>query len=167
MRLEHLCRITMQYTGESSWHRPYLRSDGSSEQEFGYGTGDGTVTGALEGTLTWVNTPERREDGVWLPNLRGFIKGTKDAELLVFFNGLSIDGASPDRRRAIVGQVRLVTEHEPWRWLSTVFLVGEGEIDARILQWWFDAYVCVNDTVPYPPAIGAQPPERFRQGTPR
>jgi hypothetical protein len=34
----------------------------------------------------------------------------------------------------------------------------------RVLQWWVDVYVCVNDTVEFPPAIGAQPPERFRQG---
>jgi hypothetical protein len=157
----------MQYTGESSWHAPYLRPDGNrNEQEFGYGTGDGTVTGDLEGTLTWVNCPERREDGVWLPNLRGFIKETGGGELLVFFDGLSIDGDWPDPRRVVVGRVNLVTEHEPLRWLNTVFLVGEGEIDARILQWWVDAYVCVNDKVPYPPKIGAQPPARFRQGDP-
>jgi hypothetical protein len=62
MRLEHLCRITMQYAGDSSWHAPYRRADGTSEQEFGYGTGDGTVTGdVVQGTLTWVNTPARRE----------------------------------------------------------------------------------------------------------
>jgi hypothetical protein len=45
MRLEHLCRITLQDTGNSSWHRPYRRPDGTSEQEFGYGSGGGTITG--------------------------------------------------------------------------------------------------------------------------
>ena len=109
MRLEHLCRITMQYTGDSSWHQPYTRPEGSSEQEFGYGTGDGTVTGELlNGTLTWVNTPERREDGVWMPNLRGFIKAADGGELLLSFTGLSIDGDSPERRRSIVGHVGLI-----------------------------------------------------------
>jgi len=61
--------------------------------------------------------------------------------------------------------VNLITGHDPLRWLNTCCCVGEGEIDARILQWWVDVYVCVNHTVEFPPAIGAQPPKRFRQGT--
>jgi hypothetical protein len=155
----------MRYTGDSSWHQPYQRSDGSSEQSFGYGTGEGTVTGdVVQGTLAWVNTPARREDGVWMPNLRGLIKASDGGELLLSFTGLSIDGEHSERRRSIVGQVGLITEHEPLRWLSTSFLVGEGEINARLLQWWIDAYVCVNDTVEYPPAIGVPAPGRFRQG---
>ncbi len=36
---------------DSSWHRPYVRSDGTSEQEFGYGTGDGTAAGNIDGQL--------------------------------------------------------------------------------------------------------------------
>jgi hypothetical protein len=137
MRLEHFCRIIMQYTGDSRWHSPYQRRDGQEgEQELGYGTGDGTVTGELlEGTLTWVNTTERREDGDW-----------------------------PGPWRSIIGHAGLITEHPPLRWLSTRWLVGEGEINARILRWWFDAYVCVNDAVEYPPAIGIPAPDRFRQG---
>jgi hypothetical protein len=103
---------------------------------------------------------------VWEPDLRGFIKAADGGELLASIKGLSIDGDWPEPRRAIAGQVTLVTEHEPLRWLNTCFLVGEGEIDARMLQWWVDVYVCVNDTVEYSPAIGAQPPERFRQGRP-
>jgi hypothetical protein len=165
MRLEPLCRMTMRYTGESSWQRPYARANGPSEQEFGYGTGEGTVTGeALEGTLTWVNTPRRREDGVWEPDLRGFIKAADGGELLVFFKGLSIDGNSPEPRRSIAGHVSLVTEHAPLRWVNTCILVGEGEIDARMLQWWIDVHVCVNDIVAYSPTVGAHAPERFRQG---
>lgn len=165
MRLEHLCRITLKYTGDSSWHQPYVRPDGTGQQEFGYGTGEGTVTGdLLNGTLTWVNTPARREDGVWLPNLRGFIKADDGGELLLGFDGLSIDGDWPEPRRALVGRVDLITEHEPLRWLNTCFLVGEGEINARVLEWWVDAFVCVNDTVEYPPAVGFPAPARFRQG---
>ena len=157
----------MRYSGESCWQQPYQRPDGGGEQEFGYGTGDGTVTGDIvEGTLTWVNFPARREDGVWTPNLRGMIKLSGGGELLLSFAGLSIDGAYPQPRRAIVGQVGLITEHERLRWLNTCFLVGEGEINASVaLEWWLDAYVCVNDLVDYQPAIGSPAPARFRQGT--
>ncbi len=157
----------MQYAGGSSWHQPYRRPDGTSEQEFGYGTGGGTITGdVFAGTLTWVNCPARREDGVWMPDLRGSIKATDGGELLLSFSGLSIDGAYPQPRRAITGRVGLITEHEPLRWLNTCFLVGEGEINAsKALEWWLDAYVCVNDRVDYRPAIGSPAPARFRQGT--
>jgi hypothetical protein len=40
--------------------------------------------------------------------------------------------------------------------------VGEGEIDERE-NWWLDAYVCVNERAEGPPALGGDPPERFRQ----
>ncbi len=53
----------------------------------GYRQGD-----LINGTLTWVNVPRRREDGVWTPDLRGFIKADDGGELLVFIQGLSIDG---------------------------------------------------------------------------
>jgi len=155
----------MRYTGDSCWQAPYQRSDGGSEQEFGYGTGEGTVTGdVFQGALSWVNTPERREDGVWTPDLRGVIKADDGGELLLAFAGLSIDGEWPEPRRAIAGRVQLITEHEPLRWLNTCFIVGEGEIDAKVLQWWVDAYVCVNDAVPYVPKLGAPAPSRFQQG---
>jgi hypothetical protein len=135
MRLEHLCRVTMRYTGESSWHQPYQRPDGTSEQEFGHGAGTGSVTGdVFQGSLTWVNFPARREDGVWMPNLRGIIKASDGGELLLSFTGLSIDGDFPQPRRAIVGHVDMITEHEPLRWLNTCFLVGEAR-STRAPRW--------------------------------
>ena len=44
---------------EASWHRP-----NAGEEGLGFGRGDGTVSGELEGTVTWANYPRRREDGV-------------------------------------------------------------------------------------------------------
>jgi hypothetical protein len=41
--------------------------------------------------------------------------------------------------------------------------VGEGEIDEERENWWLDAYVCVNELAEGPPALGGEPPERFRQ----
>jgi hypothetical protein len=49
-----------------------------------------------------------------------------------------------------------------YRWLNTCFLVGEGEIDEEVEEWWLDAFVCVNDVAQGPPALGAEAPERFR-----
>ena len=39
-----------------------------------------------------------------------------------------------------------------------------GEIDEEREDWWLDVYVCLNEIAHGPPALGAQPPERFRQG---
>jgi hypothetical protein len=30
-------------------------------------------------------------------------------------------------------------------------------------EWWLAIYVCVNEDAQGPPALGAEPPERFRQ----
>ena len=47
----------MRY-GEVSWHWPYGGAEG-----IGYGLGDRTVSGELDGAVVWANYPRRREDG--------------------------------------------------------------------------------------------------------
>jgi len=91
---------------------------------------------------------------------------TRDgAEILVSIHGQSVQEAtSTGARRAILSRVELLTAHETYRWLNTSFIVGEGEIDEETEEWWVQAYVCVNEMVGHPPAIGEAPPERFRQG---
>jgi hypothetical protein len=157
MRLESFCRVSMRYVG-ASWHRPY---DG--EEGLGFGHGDGNVSGELEGTVTWANYPRRREDGVWTPNLRGVITTSAEEEVLLSVHGQSVEEHAAGARRAILARIELTTEAKPYRWLNTAFLVGEGEIDEERGNWWLDAYVCVNELAQGPPALGAQPPERFRQ----
>ena len=157
MRLEPFCRVSMRY-GAASWHRPY-----GGEEGLGFGQGDGTVSGELEGTVQWANYPRRREDGVWAPNLRGTIATRDGDEVLLSVHGQSIEEAVPRGRRAILARVELTTDVDRWRWLNTCFLVGEGEIDEEREEWWLDTFVCVNEQAQGPPAIGAEPPERFRQ----
>jgi hypothetical protein len=78
-----------------------------------------------------------------------------------------VDEDTPAARRAILARIELTTEAEAFRWLNTCFVVGEREIDEERAEWWLDAYVCVNETALGAPALGAEPPERFRQrGTP-
>ena len=162
MRLESLCRMSMRYVG-SSWHRPYgSRAEG--EEALGFGQGDGAVSGELEGTLVWANFPRRRQDGAWTPNLRGVITASDGNDVLLSVHGQSVEERAPGHRRAILARVELTTEAEPYRWLNTCFLVGEGEIDEQREHWWLDTYVCVNEQAQGPPALGAEPPERFRQG---
>lgn len=158
MRLEPFCMMRMRYS-ESSWHQ--LFSDGG--EWLGYGQGDGTVTGELEGQVTWSNYPRRREDGVWMPNLRGCIKIAPGRDVLVSVHGQSITEQGDEPRRAILGRVELATEDAAYRWLNTSFLVGEGEIDEQREHWWIATFVCVNEIAQARPAIGEPPPTRFRQ----
>jgi hypothetical protein len=140
----------------ASWHRPYGREEGA-----GFGQGGGEVSGELQGSVVWANYPRRREDGVWTPNLRGAITTRAADEILLSIHGQSIEEDAPGRR-AILARIELTSDAERWRWLNTCFFVGEGEIDEAREQWWLDVFVCVNEQAQGPPAIGAEPPERFR-----
>ena len=145
---------------EGSWHRPYQAAGG--QEGLGFGNGDGSVSGELSGKLTWANFPRRREDGVWTPNLRGVVRTADGDDILISIHGQSVEEASSDRR-AILARIELTTEVERFRWLNTCFVVGEGEIDEGHEGWWLDIYVCVNEVAHSAPAIGQQPPERYRQ----
>jgi hypothetical protein len=147
---------------DASWHRPY-GSHGDDSEGLGFGHGDGVVTGEIEGKLVWANYPRRRQDGVWTPNLRGMVTLADGSQLVVAVHGQSVEEDAPGHRRAILARVELTTERDEYRWLNTCFLVGEGEIDEGRETWWLDTYVCVNDQAQGPPAIGTEPPQRFRQ----
>jgi hypothetical protein len=163
MRLEPLCKLTMRYT-QGSWHRPYGRAAGQGEEGLGFGHGEGEVAGEIEGALVWANYPRRREDGVWTPNLRGVITTREGEEILVAIHGQSIEENAAGHHRAILARVELTTEEGSYRWLNTSFVIGEGEIDEVREVWWLLTYVCVSEEAQGPPGIGAEPPERFRQG---
>ncbi len=158
MRLEPLCHLSMRYA-EGVWVRPF----GSAEAA-GFGSGEGTVSGELlRGSLRWANYPRRREDGVWTPNLRGVIRAEDGGEILISIHGQSVEeDVAVGARRAILARVELLSAHENYRWLNTSFVVGEGEIDEESDEWWVHAYVCINEMVRHPPAIGDPPPARFR-----
>jgi hypothetical protein len=165
MRLEPLCRVSMRYE-EASWHRPYGRNSDPGREALGFGRGSGTVTGdVLQGRLVWANFPRRREDGVWTPNLRGYIRTDGGSDILLSVHGQSIDQDSPQPVLAILARLEFTTEEPALAWLNACFVVGEGEIDHDTEHWWLDAFVCINEPARCPPALGAEPPARFRQGT--
>jgi hypothetical protein len=145
----------------ASWQQPY--GSGDDAEFLGFGRGDGQVTGEIEGELFWANYPRRRQDGVWTPNARGVITTGDGEQLLVSMHGQSVKEDAPGYLRAIVMRIELTTEAERYRWLNTAFLVGEGEIDEDRENWWLDTYVCVNEQVKGPAALGSEPPERYRQ----
>jgi len=149
----------MRYA-EGAWVTPF----GTAEAA-GFGWGEGSVSGdVLQGSARWANYPRRREDGVWTPNLRGVIRTEDGAEILISLHGQSVQEDSKGVvRRAILTRVELLSDHERYRWLNTSFVVGEGEIDEDTEEWWMQTYVCVNEVVEHPPALGATPPPTFRQ----
>jgi Protein of unknown function (DUF3237) len=162
MRLEPLFRISMRYA-DAAWISPF----GSAERA-GFGWGEGTVTGdVLQGKVRWANFPRRREDGVWTPNLRGVIRTEDGVEILVSVHGQSVqEETTSGVGRAILARVELLSEvGGNYSWLNTSFIVGEGEIDEDTEEWWVEAFVCINDVAQGPPALGATPPDRFRQGS--
>jgi hypothetical protein len=124
MRLEPFCTISMRYS-EGSWYWPY-GSRAGDEEALGFGHGDGTVTGEIEGGVVWSNYPRRRQDGVWTPNLRGRIALSDGDAVLVSIHGQSVQEHAPGNRRAILVRLELTTEAARYRWLNTCFLVGEG-----------------------------------------
>jgi hypothetical protein len=160
MRLEPLFRISMRYA-DAAWIRPF----GTAECA-GFGWGEGTVTGdVLRGQVRWANYPRRREDGVWTPNLRGAIRTEDGAEVLISLHGQSVQEESTTGvGRAILTRIELLSAvGGKYGWLNTSFIVGEGEINEETDEWWIQAYVCINEVVAHPPAIGDMPPEPFRQ----
>jgi hypothetical protein len=94
MRLEVFGRVSMRYAA-ASWHRPY-----GGEEGLGFGHGDGTISGEIEGNVVWANYPRRREDGVWTPNLRGMVTSNDGHELVLSVHGQSIEEQAPIEGRS-------------------------------------------------------------------
>src|SRR4029078_5490070 len=111
MRLEPLCRISMQYLA-GAWHRPY-GSRGEAVEALGSVHGDGAVSGEIEGELIWATYPRRRQDGVWTPNLRGRIVLRDGNEVLISIHGQSGEENAPGHRRHMLARVELTTAVEP------------------------------------------------------
>jgi len=57
----------------------------------------------LQGTVRWANAPRRREDGVWTPNLRGVIRTTDDADILLTVHGQSVQEQTGGAERSSRG----------------------------------------------------------------
>ena len=149
MRLEHLCDLDLRYVGESVWIKPY-----GDKEAAGYGQGDGTVSGSrLRGTFRWTNHPRRREDGVWLPDVHGYIATEDGARILITIQGYSVLEDTPGVKRAIVAVSTFRTSNAQYRWLNFALGVVEGEIDEETEQVRMRAFVCINEIASGPPAI--------------
>ena len=142
MKLEALCTMELQYSGDFHLARPYGNESGS-----GWGIGSGRVTGErLSGQAQWSNQPRRRGDGVMLPNARGVISTGDGAEVLFDLTGrtvfLEVDGTT-------VGRQLLMTlfesEAADYAWLNNAVCMTEGVIDPEKLSTHFAVHLCTSD----------------------
>ena len=155
MLFKPICEIKMRYQGETVWIAPY-----GEKEKSGYGSGSGTVSGkVLNGTINWSNHPRRREDGVWCPDINGFITTDDGARILAAIMGYSILEKPPGVKRSIVAAVwfQVASDDERYRWLNYVIGIGEGEIDEETEEFWMRVSACLNEVSSNPSAIlGAQ-----------
>jgi hypothetical protein len=165
MRLEPLCSATMKYEGESVWLRPFGAAEGA-----GYGGGTGSLRGKrLSGTLTWSNHPRRREDGVWCPDVHGFINAKDGAKILFEMRGYSVLEKAEGEKRAITAVFLFQAEDAEHRWLNTALAPTEGAIDWEAGEVRLKVYLCVNEAATGPAAGGRSGgrPRRARETSAR
>ena len=136
MRLSHLCTLNLSYVDEFHLVQPYGNEAGA-----GWGIGQGTVTGdRLAGAMQWSNHPTRRGDGNMLPSVRGIIRTTDGAEVMIELSGRTIfDGSG-------TGHQLLFTVFESadpsYTWLNDVVCVSEGRIDEGTIESRIDVHLC-------------------------
>ena len=142
MKLEALCTMELQYSGDFHLARPYGNESGS-----GWGIGRGTVTGErLSGQAQWSNHPRRRGDGIMLPSARGVIATGDGAEVVFDLTGrtvfLDVDGTT-------VGRQLLMTlfesEAADYAWLNDVVCMTEGAIDPEKLSTHLEVHLCRSE----------------------
>jgi len=144
MRLDRLCSMELSYTSEFHLARPY-----AGESGVGWGLGEGTVAGdRLSGSVQWSNQPNRRGDGVMLPNTRGVIATAESAEAFFDLTGRTV---FVEQNGEEVGRQLLMTlfesENEQYAWLNNEVCIAEGAIDPVRAAAHFEVFVCQSDLV--------------------
>jgi hypothetical protein len=117
--------------------RPY-----GSEEGAGLGILVGRVRGdKLRGSLTAVNHPRVRSDGVFCPDIHGIIRTDDGVPVVCTFQGRTVFG---DPRGDVILGVPFAAEAEPYRWLNRAFGLYEGVVSPRPGG---RIYVCVNERI--------------------
>ncbi|HEY7349300.1 MAG TPA: DUF3237 family protein [Ktedonobacterales bacterium] len=142
MRLEHLCDMELGYQGGFTLIQPY-----ASEEGTGFGTGEGIASGdQLAGRIRWVNHPQRRSDGVMLPNAHGVITTGDGAPILFTLQGRTM---GTQTTLSWQGQHLLTAlfeaEDERYRWLNTTLCIAEGRQNPETMRFQLHIYTCLSD----------------------
>jgi len=139
MRLEELCALDLQYSGDFHLVLPY-----GNESGLGWGIGVGTATGdRLTGRAQWSNHPRRRGDGAMLPGVRGVITTDDGAEVMFELKGRTVfvqrDGERVGRQLLMV---LLESEDDRYAWLNNTVCMAEGIIDDTV---HLVVHLCTNE----------------------
>ena len=142
MRLEHLCDMELGYQGGFTLIQPY-----ASEEGAGFGAGEGMASGdRLAGRIRWVNHPQRRSDGVMLPNVHGVITTAEGAPILFTLRGRTIGAQTAlGRQSQQVLSALFEAEDERYRWLNTTLCIAEGRQNLETLRFQFHIYACFSE----------------------
>lgn len=106
----------------------------------GYVTGNGEIAGErLRGTLRFANSPRRRADGTWLPDITGLIR--TDDDVMIRFHTSGYNWSTSDDpfeyvHRKIVGALTFQTAGDKYRWLNTTFALLEADEYAETAPPW-------------------------------
>lgn len=139
MRIERIAELTLEYDADDPIVlRPYGGNEGRA-----FGTGTGRAVGRLEGQLRWSNFPRRREDGVFLPDIRGVVD-TSGGAVLWQLHGISLPPDEADLR-LLVGSLRFFTDVAEHGWLNDCVAVHEGVFDLVAGVVRLPVWVCLPD----------------------
>ncbi len=139
MKLEHLFDGETWYVGEGAWLY-------GEHEAAGFGEGEGTICGPrIAGRLRWANRPRRRPDGVWLPDVTGYIQTDDGVQVLVEFRGRSMPEQQPGDGRDVVCSIAFSAADERYRWLDTVVGIMEARYDAGSSRTTLRVHECVNE----------------------
>jgi hypothetical protein len=143
MHLEPVCDLEATYAPSTFGVTFVLVRPYGGDGGMAYGELNGTVSGEkLRGALHLANHPDRRGDGVMLPDAHGVIKTDDGKWILIAFQGRTVfkDGLGSQ-----LLTVQFHTEDEPYKWLNDTMCVLEGLISPKTDTMRAKIYSCVSN----------------------
>lgn len=157
MELEHL------FDGETWYDDDGLWVYGEMEA-VGYASGAGTLSGpALTGAFRFSNLPRRREDGTWLPDIRGYVTTDDGAGVLLEARGISVPETGPGQARDVVCALTFRTSDARYAWLDRVSAIMEARHDPQTSRMRLRAFACVNELPASAQVASEVPRDRARR----
>ena len=145
MRLELLCELEAAYRDLTFGPKFILLKPFGNEGGVAYGELDGSVKGEkLRGSIHLANHPDRRSDGVMLPDAHGVIKTDDDAFVLISMRGRTI---FTEGQGAQVLSVLLYSDDDRYKWVNNTVGILEGTFDGKSMTMRAKIYLCASDSV--------------------
>ena len=142
MQLDHLFDATTWPTTPGAWAHGYREARSFAE-------GAGAVDGdRIRGSLRWSSRSNRREDGVWLVDIDGFIDTDDGAQVLVSLTGRTREDPSTRGQEGLFTGT-FATSAERYRWLNDATSLLESRFSPESGLTHLRAHLCGNDFAVY------------------